>query len=107
MIYAATRAVIDTQPWNIDARCAPIPWREQLYHEAQSRPLTIGVLFDDNVVRPHPPLARVLRNTVNALRAAGHEILEWNADLHAECVEVMVYQPIYTPFNLMSLTNCN
>ena len=61
-----------------------------MYNEALSRPLTIGVLFDDEVVRPNPPITRVLRSAVEALRAAGHDIIEWNADLHKDCVRVMV-----------------
>lgn len=82
--------LINEKPWEMDSRCVPIPWREDVYQETLTRPLTIGVLFDDNVVRPHPPLTRVLRSAVESLRAAGHEVLEWNADLHEDCIRVMV-----------------
>lgn len=89
-IHAAFKSLIDLKPWEFDARCAAIPWREDVYQDAISRPLVIGVLFDDEVVRPHPPITRVLRSAVEALRNAGHHIVDWNAQLHAECVEVMV-----------------
>uniref|UniRef100_A0A8H7N1B3 Amidase domain-containing protein n=1 Tax=Bionectria ochroleuca TaxID=29856 RepID=A0A8H7N1B3_BIOOC len=89
MIHAVTEALISAEPWRLDARCAALPWREDAFQEVQSRPLTIGVLYDDEVVRPHPPVARVLRTVVEALKAAGHEILEWDATLHPECVAVM------------------
>ncbi|KAH0429879.1 amidase [Colletotrichum camelliae] len=88
-IQMTMKHLINEKPWEMDSRCVPIPWREDVYQETVSRPLTIGVLFDDNVVRPHPPLTRVLRSAVEALRAAGHEVLEWNADLHEDCIRVM------------------
>ncbi|KAF9877017.1 amidase [Colletotrichum karsti] len=88
-IHLTMKHLINEKPWELDSRCAPIPWRQDVYEEGLSRPLTIGVLFDDNVVRPHPPITRVLRCAVETLRAAGHEVLEWNADLHEDCIRVM------------------
>ncbi|KAK1983999.1 amidase [Colletotrichum cereale] len=91
-IYLTMKHIVNAKPWESDARCIPIPWRDEVYSEKLSRPLTIGVLYDDNVVRPHPPLSRVLRAAVGTLRAAGHDVLEWNADLHEECIRTMVNQ---------------
>ncbi|KAH7127450.1 amidase signature domain-containing protein [Dactylonectria macrodidyma] len=88
-IHLAMTSIIETEPWEQDARCATAPWRGDLYNEVQSRPLVIGVLMDDDVVRPHPPISRVMREAVEALRSAGHEILEWNADMHPECINTM------------------
>lgn len=95
------RSIIGLEPWKSDARCAPIPWREAIYQQTLEEPLTIGVLYDDEVVRPHPPLIRVLKQTVEALQHAGHDIVEWNADLHAECIEVMVRSLKILQFSLM------
>ncbi|KAI1354733.1 amidase [Xylaria sp. FL0043] len=88
-IHTAFKSLIELKPWDFDARCAAIPWREDIYQETSKRPLVIGVLFDDGVVRPHPPITRVLHFAVDALRAAGHHIVDWNAQLHAECVQLM------------------
>ncbi|KAI1183177.1 amidase [Nemania serpens] len=88
-IQTAFKSLVELKPWDFDARCAAIPWREDVYQGALSRPLVIGVLLDDEVVRPHPPIVRVLRSAVEALRNAGHKIVDWNAQLHAECVDVM------------------
>ncbi|KAI3330760.1 amidase [Ustulina deusta] len=88
-IHAAFKSVVELKPWDFDARCAAIPWREDIYRDAIKRPLVVGVLFDDEVVRPHPPITRVLHSAVDALRAAGHHIVDWNAQLHAECVQLM------------------
>ncbi|KAK1998851.1 amidase [Colletotrichum falcatum] len=88
-VRVTMKHLVDARPWDADARCAPIPWREDVYRETLSRPLTIDVLYDDGVVRPHPPLSRVLRAAAESLKAAGHEVLEWNADLHGECIGIM------------------
>ncbi|KAH8646583.1 acetamidase [Tricladium varicosporioides] len=84
-----TRSVISSSPWIHDPRVVPIPWREDMYTEIQSRPLVIGVLYDDNVVHPHPPITRVLKEAVMQLEAAGHEIVEWEPSLHKECIAIM------------------
>jgi Asp-tRNA(Asn)/Glu-tRNA(Gln) amidotransferase A subunit family amidase len=62
-----------------------------MYIESQTRPLTIGVMTDDGVVRPHPPISRVLKEVVAKLEAAGHEIVPWTpGTLHQECINIMV-----------------
>ncbi|KAI1340306.1 amidase [Xylariaceae sp. FL0016] len=83
------RELVDSKPWEMDARCAPKPWNEEVFCEFQSKPLTIGLLADDGIVRPHPPITRVLLDLVEKLRNAGHDIVEWDASLHAECIQVM------------------
>ena len=91
MIELAMRAVLSHEPWKADARCSPIPWREEIYHQVLNKSsLTLGVLFDDGVVTPHPPVTRVMANAVHKLRQARHDIVAWNPDLHAECIAVMV-----------------
>ncbi|KAI4594188.1 hypothetical protein KJ359_008463 [Pestalotiopsis sp. 9143b] len=82
-------SLISAEPWQYDARCATIPWRDDVYQSFSSKPLTIGLLLDDGVVRPHPPVTRVLRSAAEALRAAGHDVFEWDASLHPECIAVM------------------
>ncbi|KAI2773972.1 amidase [Daldinia loculata] len=83
------KELIRLEPWKHDARCVPIPWREEIFEDFRSKPLTIGLLIDDGVVRPHPPITRVLLSLVESLEAAGHDIVEWNSNLHAECIQVM------------------
>lgn len=88
-IHLSMKSLVDLKPWEYDARCTPIPWREEAYHEACNKPLVFGVLFDDGVARPHPPITRVLQHAVDTLRSAGHEVIEWNSDLHMDCVQLM------------------
>lgn len=85
-----TKAVINANPSLADPQCVPVPWREDVYHEYSSRKLVIGVISDDGVVKTHPPIDRTLHEVVTLLRDAGHEIVEWNSTLHAECIAVMV-----------------
>lgn len=87
----ATRACLSLNPWTLDPKCHPLPWRDDIYTAtlAPSRPLTIGVILDDGVVRPHPPIARHLKRAVDALRSAGHTVVEWAPVGHAEIVALM------------------
>lgn len=95
-IELATRHVIDAKPWEHDPTCHRLPWREELYQEVQSRPLVIGLLIDDGHVRAHPPIERVVKEAAAKLEKAGHTIVPWSAEGHAEAIEVMASQLIST-----------
>lgn len=84
-------AVIGAEPWRLDPKVAPIPWRRDPIDEIRNRKLVIGVMRDDGVVRVHPPIARVLDEAARKLEAAGHEIVEWMSDGHADAIAVMVF----------------
>ncbi|KAJ5999932.1 hypothetical protein N7481_000341 [Penicillium waksmanii] len=74
--------LLASSPWNIDPAAIPIPWRKELATPPTDRKLKLGVVFDDGVVKPQPPVARAMRETVQALRDAGHEVIEWDTTLH-------------------------
>lgn len=59
-IETVVRLIIDQKPWNNDPRVHHLPWNQAEYDSMQSRPLTIGLLLDDGVVKVHPPLERVV-----------------------------------------------
>lgn len=84
-----TKSVIDSEPWWVDPKCVAIPWRVV---EPPKR-LKIGVLWNDGVVMPTPPVIRALKVTVEKLRAAGHEVVEWGDEGHAQAVEILVGEP--------------
>ncbi|KAJ5254159.1 hypothetical protein N7524_011339 [Penicillium chrysogenum] len=75
-------SLLASSPWNVDPNVVPIPWRKELAIPPANRKLRLGVVFDDGVVKPQPPVARAMRETVDALRAAGHEVIEWDTSLH-------------------------
>ncbi|KAJ5680127.1 hypothetical protein N7536_011266 [Penicillium majusculum] len=75
-------SLVASSPWSLDPTAVPIPWRKELATPPANRKLRLGVVFDDGVVKPQPPVARAMRETVDALRAAGHEVIEWDTSLH-------------------------
>jgi amidase len=95
-LIAVTKAVIDATPWDQDPKCCPVPWRSDIFQDAQSRPLVVAVMRDDGVVKPHPPISRVLEKVATKLELAGHEIVEWTpGSLHQECIDIMVTDPYH------------
>jgi len=93
LIYV-TRAVIESNPWDEDPKCCPLSWRNEIFNHIQSRPLIIAVMKDDGVVKPHPPVARVLDEVASKLVQAGHKLVSWRPGaLHQECIDIMVCRP--------------
>ncbi|KAL1745491.1 amidase signature domain-containing protein [Schizophyllum fasciatum] len=65
-------AVVSTEPWLRDPKSLPIPWRPMTLPEK----LCFGVIADDGVVQPNPPVRRALAVTIDALRAVGHHVID-------------------------------
>lgn len=63
------RALADGSPHLIDPVVIPRPWTPVTL----PRKLRIGVLRHNNIVRPHPPIARAIAEVESKLVAAGHE----------------------------------
>ncbi|RMJ26607.1 Acetamidase [Aspergillus sp. HF37] len=80
-----SKAIIDQQPWYQDPKCLPIPWRAV----EPKKHLKLAVLWHDGIVTPTPPVARALRETVQRLRAAGHEIVEWDPEEHKQILTLL------------------
>ncbi|KAK7538482.1 fatty-acid amide hydrolase [Phyllosticta citribraziliensis] len=75
-IATYSQKVVELSPWLDDPKCLPIPWRKV----DVSKKLKIGVLWDDDVVLPTPPIRRALQLAVDKLRRAGHDIVEWKSE---------------------------
>ena len=91
MVYIS-QLLADSKPWTLDPRCAPLPWREEMFQQAQSKPLTVGLVVDDGVVRVHPPIARALNELADKLRAAGHHVVDsWGVAIsdHKTGIDIM------------------
>ncbi|RYO75028.1 hypothetical protein DL764_010600 [Monosporascus ibericus] len=74
-LEAYSKIVVDSEPWLVDPRCLPIPWR------SVSLPckLKIAVLWDDGMALPTPPVTRALKTVVQKLKDAGHEVCDWSS----------------------------
>ncbi|KAL3478998.1 putative acetamidase [Aspergillus californicus] len=77
------QSLLDSDPWDLDPGCIPIPWRKELA-ALPTRKLKLGIVYDDGVVRPQPPIMRAMRETAQRLKDAGHEVIEWDTSLHTQ-----------------------
>ncbi|GKT41600.1 putative amidase [Colletotrichum spaethianum] len=80
-----SKTVVNRKTWLHDPRCVPIPWRDVQLPEK----LKIAVMWHDGMVRPTPPVARALKQTVEKLKAAGHEIIEWDPKDQAQGLSLL------------------
>ncbi|OWZ61424.1 hypothetical protein AYX15_06373 [Cryptococcus neoformans] len=67
------KTVVDNKPWNRDPNMIPIPWRDVEVPEK----LCFGLIMDNGIVKPTPPVTRALLETKAALEKAGHKVIEW------------------------------
>lgn len=67
------KTLLDAEPWKIDPYVLRMPWREV----ESRRDFVVGVMWDDGVVRPHPPVTRVLKESVETIQKAGIKVVEW------------------------------
>lgn len=69
------KTVVDSQPWLVDPKSPPIPWREEMAAEVANRPLRIAIMHWDGYMLPQPPIRRALREAEEKLRKAGHDVV--------------------------------
>lgn len=67
------KSIVGSQGWLSDPNIVPIPWREVTLPQQ----LCFGILVDDGVVKPLPPVQRALERTRRAIEAAGHKVIEY------------------------------
>ena len=79
----------EARPWEVDQHVAPVAWRKELASPGAKR-LRIGFLVDDGVVKVQPPIARAMREVIDALKAAGHEGMITN-NLNAQWLVWTIY----------------
>ena len=80
------KPVIDKKPWLTEAALLPFPWRESLHLKR----LKVGVIWDDGVVKPHPPIIRALNELVSKLKASPNiEVVDWKPYKHDEAWEII------------------
>ena len=87
------KTIIDSEPWLEEPALIPMPWRT--YTVPTGRPLRIGVLWHDGVVRPHPPITRALRLVTDKLKECNIEVVDFPPHLHDEAWAILssLYYP--------------
>ncbi|KIK70774.1 hypothetical protein GYMLUDRAFT_254100 [Collybiopsis luxurians FD-317 M1] len=81
------KAVIDARPWLKDPLAVRKRWSEDEYNLADhggGKQMCFAILWDDGIVRPHPPIIRGLETVKKALLDAGHYVMDWKAHKHDE-----------------------
>ena len=71
-----TKAVLDAKPWNRDPLVVRKPWSVREYALADHGDgvgLCFAIMWDNGVIKPHPPLFRAMRIVKAALEDAGHK----------------------------------
>ncbi|ENH74884.1 Acetamidase, partial [Fusarium oxysporum f. sp. cubense race 1] len=87
-LITLTKECLLAEPWKLDPNVVPIPWRQADFEGVQKRKLTIGVILDDGVVRPHPEIQEAVRRAVAIFEKAGHKVIPWSTADHSSCIEI-------------------
>ncbi|KAI1099673.1 amidase [Jackrogersella minutella] len=77
-----TKSIIDQKPWLKEPSLTAMEWKdtETFFPD---RKLRVGVLYSDNVVRPHPSILRSLSELVGKLKKNPNiEVVEWKPWKH-------------------------
>ena len=78
------KTVLDAKPWIAEPALVPIPWNGDL-RWSSARPLKLAIMWDDNVVRPHPPIIRAMRTLKQKLESITNvSVVDWKPHLHDE-----------------------
>ena len=83
----AVKSLLAQQPWLHDPLVIELPWRdeqeEEILESVKSQTigkgkLSFGVLRNDGVVTPHPPVQRAVEAVVKVLEKLGHQVIRLN-----------------------------
>ncbi|KAF8591864.1 amidase signature enzyme [Ramaria rubella] len=83
------KAIIDAKPWRKDALMVHKPWDQQSYElveHGNEKKLVFAIMWNDELVIPHPPIHRALEMTRDALVAAGYK-----GALHPVFIQVLLF----------------
>ncbi|EXJ86998.1 hypothetical protein A1O3_03955 [Capronia epimyces CBS 606.96] len=88
------KSVLSQEPWLHDPLVVELPWRQSQEDEVRSlisssSPLCFGMLVNDGVVKPHPPVLRALDLVRAVLEKASHKIIEWKPPPHSQGVTLV------------------
>jgi Asp-tRNA(Asn)/Glu-tRNA(Gln) amidotransferase A subunit family amidase len=88
------KVVLGSRPWRTDNSVVRMPWRpaEVEWEHGGTRP-RVGVMWEDGLVVPQPPMRRALKAAVDALRAQGLDVVDFKAYNMLGALETLV--PLY------------
>ncbi|KAI4175980.1 MAG: hypothetical protein LQ343_001262 [Gyalolechia ehrenbergii] len=86
------KTVLSAKPWLVEPSCLPIPWRDGEDHlpTRNGKKLKVAVLWSDEIVKPHPPVTRALKEVVHKMEGIPEiEVTTWNPYKHDEAWEII------------------
>jgi amidase len=91
-IQLFTETIIAARPWLREPSLIPFEWKDmRVLWSDGSKKLKIAVLWEDEIVRPHPPITRALKEVVDKLKSsAKFEIVDWKPYKHDLAWEIIV-----------------
>lgn len=75
------------KPWELDGSLIPMKWRDVPVPDPKK--LKVGIMCDDGLVKPSPPIVRALKFASEKLRAAGVDVVDFKpikADVASDTV---------------------
>ncbi|KAJ7897097.1 general amidase [Mycena olivaceomarginata] len=81
------KAVTSKEPWLKDPMVIRKRWSEEEYNlidHGNGKNLCFAIMWDNELIVPHPPVRRGLEITKAALLAAGHRVIDWKPYKQAE-----------------------
>ena len=83
------KVLLAYEPWKYEPSLVRMPWKPEGKDMQLPEKLKIGIIWNDGVVEPHPPVMRALKTAYDAFTKAGHEVIEWDTSLHEEVQSVL------------------
>jgi len=116
-------AVIGSKPWKLDPIVIPKPWSEDEWnlseHGGVGAQLCFAIMWDNGVVKPHPPLVRAMKAVKAALERAGHTgafpllhlpifkhdhpVIDWEPHRHLEIYKNAVFLSFHSTILVVPL----
>ena len=84
------KTILAAKPWLTEPSLLPLPWKEEEPSIPQDEKLKIAILWDDGVVKPHPPVTRALTDVSNKLKSFSNiEVIDWKPYKHDEAWSII------------------
>lgn len=86
------KVVLGAQPWLQSMGLVPLPWKaDPAEWSGLDGKIRLGVMWNDGVVQPQPPIRRALKAMVEALKATDRfDIVNYEPMYHKELTNMAV-----------------
>ncbi|KAH9222070.1 fatty-acid amide hydrolase [Leptodontidium sp. 2 PMI_412] len=80
------QTILDQEPWDTEVALLPLPWKSV----ESSKDITVGIMWSDGIVHPHPPMTRALKKAKAKLQAGGIKVIDWEPFKSMEILQLIV-----------------